>query len=108
MSDRASQPNATMMALAPFHGPPDSDGWVEVGYRVVAEYRRQGFAEEAVAALLNFAAGHGAAGVRASVSPANVASIGLLEKLGFTGGISYRHPVLGEQLAFRHTVTSAS
>src|SRR6478736_3809887 len=66
-----------VVAEVGFHGPPDSEGWVEIGYRVVAEYRRRGLAEEATAALLAWAVAHGVTGVRASVSPDNAASIGL-------------------------------
>ncbi|MDQ2750863.1 MAG: GNAT family N-acetyltransferase [Actinomycetota bacterium] len=90
-----------VLAEVGFHGPPDPDGSVEIGYRVVSRHRRRGLAEEAVTAVLSWAAAHGADGVKASVSPDNVASIALLHKLAFTATGSYRHPVLGEQLSFR-------
>ena len=97
-----------VVAEVGFHGPPDSEGWVEIGYRVVAEYRRRGLAEEATAALLAWAVAHGVTGVRASVSPDNAASIGLLGKLGFTAAGSHRHPILGEQLGFRRITGAPS
>ncbi|MEO6999245.1 MAG: hypothetical protein ABI112_14280 [Terracoccus sp.] len=36
-----------VVAEVGFHGPPDIEGWVEIGYRVVVAHRREGFAEEA-------------------------------------------------------------
>jgi RimJ/RimL family protein N-acetyltransferase len=56
--------------------------------------------------LLSCAAAHGATGVKASVSPNNAASIGLLRKLGFTAAGSYLHPMLGEQLTFRRDLST--
>ncbi len=91
-----------VLAEVGFHGPPDIDGWVEIGYRVVAQHRRQGLAEEATSALLAWATVHGATGVKASVSPDNTASLALLHKLKFTAAGSYRHRVLGEQLIYHH------
>src|SRR5688500_5486143 len=38
-----------------FHGPPDGEGRVEVGYRVESEHRRQGYAREAIEALFDWA-----------------------------------------------------
>jgi [ribosomal protein S5]-alanine N-acetyltransferase len=96
----ASRP---VLAEVGFHGPPDADGWAEIGYRVVHKHRRQGLAEEAARALLSWAAAHGASGVKASVGADNTASIGMLNKLGFTAARTYAHPSLGEQLAFRRS-----
>ena len=90
-----------VIAEVGFHGPPDPDGWVEIGYRVVLEHRRQGFAEEAVSALLGWANARGVTGVTASVNLGNAESIGLLHKLDFTATGSGRHRVLGEQLIFQ-------
>jgi RimJ/RimL family protein N-acetyltransferase len=92
-----------VLAEVGFHGPPDPEGWVEMGYRVVTEHRRQGLAEEATRALLSWAAAHGATGVKASVRPDNAASIGLLHKLRFAAAGPYVHAVLGEQLIFRRS-----
>jgi RimJ/RimL family protein N-acetyltransferase len=97
-----------VLAEVGFHGPPGSDGWVEIGYRVVSEHRRQGLAEEAVRALLSWAAAHGATGVKASVGPDNAASIGLLRKLGFAAAGAQVHPLLGEQLVFRRNARTQS
>src|SRR5262249_55645761 len=49
-----------------FKGPPDRDGLVEIGYSVVPDYRRQGYASEAARALVSWGlAQPGVAGVRA-------------------------------------------
>lgn len=68
-----------------FHGPPDERGVPEIGYTVLPLYRRHGYATEAVRALFDWAAQeHGVRRFRASVSPDNAASLGLIGKLGFT------------------------
>ena len=90
-----------------FHGPPDDDGWVEIGYRVVTGYRRRGFAEEGCRELLDWALSNGVAGVRAAISPGNEASALLARKLGFARSGRTRHEVLGEQLIFEHPRPSA-
>jgi ribosomal-protein-alanine N-acetyltransferase len=68
-----------------FHGPPDAEGVPEIGYTVLPAYRRRGYASEAVRALFDWAMSeHGVRRFRASVSPTNQASLGLIAKLGFT------------------------
>ena len=91
---------APVVAEVGFHGPPDGDGWVEIGYRVVGGYRRRGFAEEACRGLLDWAFARGVAGVRAAMSPDNEASAQLAHKLGFAVAGSAWHEVLGGQLIF--------
>jgi len=60
---------------AGFHGPPDADGMVEVGYSIDPQFRRQGYARAALRALLARAeAEPGVRTFRATVSPDNVAS----------------------------------
>jgi RimJ/RimL family protein N-acetyltransferase len=67
-----------------FHGPPDDQGRVEVGYRVEAPYRRQGYARESVQALFDWAASaHGIHRFIASVSPTNEPSLQLIAGFGF-------------------------
>jgi RimJ/RimL family protein N-acetyltransferase len=67
-----------------FHGPPDDDGRVEVGYRVQPEYRRRGVATETVQALFDWAyREHGITRFRASTAPDNRASQAVLAKFGF-------------------------
>ena len=67
-----------------FHGPPDEQGRVEVGYRVEPAYRRQGYTSESVRALFDWAAReHGIQSFVASVAPTNDASLALIRGLGF-------------------------
>ena len=57
---------------------------VDVGYALLPEFWSQGFASEAVSAVLQFASTSlGAPRTLGLVSPENVRSIKLLEKLGF-------------------------
>jgi RimJ/RimL family protein N-acetyltransferase len=68
-----------------FHGRPDAERRLEVGYSIDPPYRRRGFAREAVQAMLDWAyATHGIARFVASVSPSNDASLGLIGQFGFT------------------------
>lgn len=55
-----------------------------LGYTVSPEFARQGYAFEAVTALLAWIVREGGATVRAGVLPENAASVSLLKKLGFT------------------------
>jgi [ribosomal protein S5]-alanine N-acetyltransferase len=67
-----------------FHGPPDEQGRLEVGYRVEAPYRRQGYAREAVRAMFDWAASaHGVHRFIASISPSNEPSLQLAAGFGF-------------------------
>ncbi len=66
-----------------FHGPPDEDGRVEIGYRIEPEFRRRGLTTEAVAALLDWAETQGIHRFRASVAPGNVASLAIVRAFGF-------------------------
>lgn len=67
-----------------FHGPPDEDGRVEIGYRVEPEHRRQGVATEVVRALLDWASReHGISRFRAATAPGNYPSQAVLARFGF-------------------------
>jgi RimJ/RimL family protein N-acetyltransferase len=67
-----------------FRGAPDAEGTVEVGYSIVPECHRFGFASEAVRALVAWAFAHKeVARVLAHTLPALVPSIRVLEKCGF-------------------------
>ena len=73
-----------VVGKAGYHGPPDPVGMVEVGYAVVPELRRRGYARAALHRLLDRAADEPAVTVvRASVSPDNVASLALIAQHGF-------------------------
>lgn len=70
---------------AGFHGPPDGNGMVEIGYSIVPEFRRRGYAKAVVRTLLEHAASEpGVTVVRASVSPDNEASLSTIAGFGFT------------------------
>jgi ribosomal-protein-alanine N-acetyltransferase len=77
-------PGGFVVGHAGFHGPPDDDGMVEVGYTVVPEYRRRGYARAMLAALLRRAADEPQVRtVRASISPENAASLATIRGFGF-------------------------
>ena len=84
-----------------FHGPPDDQGRLEVGYRVEPEYRRQGFARESVAALFDWAAAtHGIRRFVASISPTNDASLRMAAGFGFVQTGSHIDDIDGLELEF--------
>jgi RimJ/RimL family protein N-acetyltransferase len=76
---------------AGYHGPPDARGMVEIGYAVLPEHRRRGYARAALAALVERARREPAvAVVRLAISPSNAASQAVARPFGFT--------VVGEQV----------
>jgi [ribosomal protein S5]-alanine N-acetyltransferase len=67
-----------------FHGPPDVDGTIEVGYSVVPSRRRRGYASEAAGALVEWARSQPSVRVVvAGCDPNNMGSICTLERVGF-------------------------
>ncbi|MFD1827330.1 MULTISPECIES: GNAT family N-acetyltransferase [Mumia] len=69
---------------AGFHGPPDTDGMVEIGYEVDPSYRRRGFARAALTALIARAdADPTVAVVRVTIAPDNTPSRDLALPFGF-------------------------
>jgi RimJ/RimL family protein N-acetyltransferase len=77
-------PGGFVVGYAGFHGPPNEDGMVEVGYTVVPEYRRRGYARAMLAGLLQRAAAEPHVRVvRASISPDNTASLATIAGFGF-------------------------
>jgi RimJ/RimL family protein N-acetyltransferase len=84
-----------------FHGPPDEHGRLEIGYRVEAPYRRQGYAREAVRAMLDWAASaHGIHRFIASISPTNEPSLQLAAGFGFRQTGSHIDDIDGLELEF--------
>ena len=68
-----------------YKGPPGDDGTVEVGYGVLPEHRRHGYATEATRALIERAFGFPAVvRVTAETYPHLAPSIGVMEKCGMT------------------------
>jgi [ribosomal protein S5]-alanine N-acetyltransferase len=72
----------TLIGTCGFKGPPDANGEVEIGYSVLPEYQRRGYASEASTALINVAFSHGAVSVAAETYPGLVASLGVMHKCG--------------------------
>jgi ribosomal-protein-alanine N-acetyltransferase len=84
-----------------FHGAPDDQGRVEIGYRVEPEYRRRGFAREAVQAMFDWAASaHGIRRFVASISPTNSPSLQLAAGFGFVQTGSHIDDIDGLELEF--------
>lgn len=87
-----------------FHGPPDEQGRLEVGYSVDPPYRRQGYAREAIRALFGWA--HQRYGIDtfiASISPHNEASLRLAEQFGFVQIGEQVDEIDGLELVFETT-----
>lgn len=73
-----------LIGSAGYKGPPSSDGMVEVGYGIVRDQQRRGFASEAVRGLLAHAFAIPAVQrVVAETLPELTPSIGVLAKCGF-------------------------
>jgi ribosomal-protein-alanine N-acetyltransferase len=94
-------PGGFVVGHAGYHGPPDGNGMVEVGYTVVPEYRRRGYARAMLAALLRRAAGEpGVLVVRASISPGNAASLATIRGFGFEPAGEQWDEIDGRELLF--------
>jgi RimJ/RimL family protein N-acetyltransferase len=68
---------------AGFHGEPDAEGIVEIGYGIAPEWQGQGIATTAVERLIAIARAAGARRLVAGTDPDNVPSQRVLEKNGF-------------------------
>lgn len=84
-----------------FHGPPDERDRLEIGYSVQERLRRQGYAREAVRAMLDWAAAeHGISRFVASISPENDASLALARGFGFVQTGEQMDEIDGLELVF--------
>lgn len=82
---RAVVVDGRVVGHAGFHGPPDADGAVEVGYTLLPHLRGRGYARAALAALVEEAAAAPEVRVvRASAQPGNAASLAVVRGAGFT------------------------
>lgn len=79
-----------MIGHAGFHGRPGmahlepyAPGGVEMGYTVFTPYRRQGYAAEALEALMGWAAARGVPSFVLSIAPSNVPSQAMARRFGF-------------------------
>lgn len=77
-----------------FHGPPDEDGGVTIGYGLVPSARGNGYASEALRALLAFARSQGVGSVVGDTDTGNTASQRVMAAAGM------RLIATTEQLAF--------
>jgi [ribosomal protein S5]-alanine N-acetyltransferase len=106
---RAIALNDRMIGHIGFHGPPGVNGpkkpdALEVGYTVFEPFRRQGYATEAVVAILAWARDeHGVGHFIASVSPQNEPSLALVRRLGFRRTGTQWDDEDGEELVFELT-----
>jgi [ribosomal protein S5]-alanine N-acetyltransferase len=82
---RANPDGRVLIGSAGYKGPPTEDGSVEVGYGILPEYQRRGYASEAVRALVRRAFALPAVRrVIAETLPELTASIGVMTKCGFS------------------------
>jgi ribosomal-protein-alanine N-acetyltransferase len=99
------QPLTEAMADASFQGTcePTPGGVVEVGYTVFPDYRRLGYASEAIACLVRWAFDTGdVTSVLATLAPDNVASLRVLDRVGgFRQVGTCRDASAGEEIVFR-------
>jgi [ribosomal protein S5]-alanine N-acetyltransferase len=69
---------------AGFHAAPDAEGMVEVGYGIDPAFRRRGYARAVLLLMVEQARAHpDVRTLRATVSPDNTASLGLVAQLPF-------------------------
>jgi ribosomal-protein-alanine N-acetyltransferase len=101
---RAVVAGGTVVGHAGFHGAPDREGVVEVGYAIVPAHRRRGHARAALRGLLAYAAEHGARTVRAAVGPDNEASLALIRSEGFAPAGEQWDEEDGRELLFERSL----
>jgi RimJ/RimL family protein N-acetyltransferase len=101
-----------LIGVTGFHGRPGgawlgelAPGGVEFGYTVFEAHRRRGFAFEASAALIAWAAReHDVREFVLAMSPGNAPSIALARKLGFARAGQWRHDLRGIEDVYRLTL----
>jgi ribosomal-protein-alanine N-acetyltransferase len=93
------QETETVVGDIGFIGPPDESGTVEIGYSVIPDRRRRGYATEAARGLVAWAMEQpGVRAVTATCEPGNVGSVRTLERAGFArtaeenGLVRWRYP----------------
>ena len=79
-----TDPGRVAVGNAGFHGAPDAEGTVEIGFAVDPPHRRRGYARAAVEALVRFAAADGEVRVvRARAAVENAGSLAVLRAASF-------------------------
>lgn len=83
-----------------FHGTPDDQGVVEIGYGLIEEEQRKGYGHEALQAMMEWAKAHEQVTViRADCLVTNVPSIRILEKTGMKRTHQDRNTIYWELMA---------
>jgi RimJ/RimL family protein N-acetyltransferase len=78
-------PEEVLIGAGGFHGPPDAAGVAEIGYAILPEHQRLGFAAEAAGGLIRWALTQpGVRAVRGRTLADGYASQRVLQKLGFS------------------------
>ena len=96
-----------VVASVVFHGGPDADGAVEVGYGVERDAQCKGYATEATRAAVDWALGQpGVHVVRACTPSWHLASRRVLERVGMSLVGSHDHDMLGELLEYERTAVA--
>lgn len=100
--------DSTLIGDLGFGGKPDEQG-VEMGYEVLSAYRQQGYAFEAVQALINWACNQPALKRIVAYCPQNnTASVRILEKLGMQRLEEVENPDLSKVKVFKWQLTIES
>jgi [ribosomal protein S5]-alanine N-acetyltransferase len=100
LADRQREDARPAIGFINFHDGPADRGWVEIGYSIGPDWRRQGYATEAVRALLGWAQTQGVHRFLASISPSNAPSLALVARLGFAWIGQQWDPDDGPELIF--------
>jgi ribosomal-protein-alanine N-acetyltransferase len=91
-----------------FHGAPDADGMVEVGYGVDPAYRRRGYARAALELAIEHARAESSVRtLRATISPDNEASLALIAQYPFVRNGEQWDEEDGLELIFELPVSAA-
>ncbi|MEI8058059.1 MAG: GNAT family N-acetyltransferase [Actinomycetes bacterium] len=94
-----------IVGLINFHDAPDERGFLEIGYSVIEEYRRQGYAREMAHLMWAAARKHPAVrGFRASASPDNKGSLAIIRGAGLLHVGEQDDPEDGLEYVFECTV----
>jgi RimJ/RimL family protein N-acetyltransferase len=80
-----TEDGARLIGSGGFFGPPDPDGSVEIGYSILNEFRRQGFAAEALGGLCDVAQRRGAKLAVVKTLETLLASVRSAQAAGFIG-----------------------
>ena len=93
--------DSKMIGYINFHGAPDERGRAELGFTVCEEVRRQGYATDAVMAMMEWAQGlRPIEAFVVSISPQNQPSLSLAASLGFERVGSQMDEIDGEEFVF--------